>query len=170
MRVGRSAVVPNRVVGLAAAFAAAIPGSAVAVSGGGKDFAVATLKGLDMSGQNYNGKDFSGADAVGTNFRGSKMRGARFFKSTLAGADFSNCDLSGASFEGANLEGAIFTGAVAEGTAFSPTLDDVGDVEGVDFTDAVMRSDVQKHLCARPDAKGTNKVTGVDTRDSLLCN
>ena len=142
---------------------------AFAVSGGGKDYAEQTIKFQDFSGKVYTGKDFSGADAVGTNFKGSTMRGARFFKSDLAKADFSKADISGASFEGANLEGTILTDTIAEGTAFSQTLVDVADISGTDFTDAIMRSDIQKNLCKRPDAKGTNPKTQVDTRDSLFC-
>lgn len=87
----------------------------------------------------------------------------------MAGADFSGCDLTAASFEGANLDGAKLTGSVAEGTAFSQTLETVGDITGVDFTDAVIRTDINRKLCARPDAKGANPKTGVETRDSLFC-
>lgn len=108
-------------------------------------------------------------DGVGTNFKGSSLRGARFFKADVAGADFSDADVSAASFEGANLEGAAFKSAVAEGTAFSQTLESVGNIEGADFTDAIMRLDVQRRLCERPDARGVNPKTGVSTRDSLFC-
>lgn len=40
-------------------------------------------------------------------------------------------------------------------------------IENADFTDAVMRKDVQKDLCKI--AKGTNPVTGEDTKTSLAC-
>ncbi|KAH8070217.1 hypothetical protein JL720_11771 [Aureococcus anophagefferens] len=65
------------------------PAPASAVSGGGKDYAEATIKGQDFSGKTFNNKDFSGCDAVDTNFAKSKLRGARFFKADLARADFS---------------------------------------------------------------------------------
>mmetsp|Transcript_4589 Transcript_4589/g.11823 ORF Transcript_4589/g.11823 Transcript_4589/m.11823 type:complete len:188 (+) Transcript_4589:55-618(+) len=152
-----------------AALGGMVPVAAAAVSGGGKDYAGLTIKGEDFANGQYAGKDFSGVDAAGTNFKNSQLRGARFFKADLAGADLSGCDLTAASFEGANLDGTVLTNAVAEGTAFSQTLEGVGDVRGVDFTDAVIRSDINKKLCARPDAAGTNPKTGVETRDSLFC-
>lgn len=153
----------------AALGALGVPGWSWAVSGGGKDYAGATLNGEDFSNGQYTGKDFSGVDAVGTKFKNSSLRGARFFKADLAGADFSGCDLSAASFEGANLEGVKLTNAIAEGTAFSQTIEDVGDITGVDFTDAVIRSDINKKLCSRSDAIGVNPKTSVETRDSLFC-
>lgn len=45
----------------------------------------------------------------------------------------------------------------------------VKDIEGSDWTDTQLRKDQQKYLCNHPTAKGTNSVTGVDTRESLMC-
>lgn len=54
--------------------------------------------------------------------------------------------------------------------ALTSSLNQVGDITGADFTDALLRKDIVKSLCKRPDAAGTNPTTGVDTRDSLLCD
>ena len=42
-------------------------------------------------------------------------------------------------------------------------------MEGGDFTDAQIPIKTLKLVCEREDVKGTNPVTGVDTRDSLMC-
>jgi len=43
----------------------------------------------------------------------------------------------------------------------------VKSITGADFTDALMRKDVQQMLCKIAD--GVNPTTGVATRDSLYC-
>ena len=143
--------------------------AARAISGGGKDYAEADIKGADFSGQNLNSKDFSGADGVDAKFAGAKLRGARFFKADMERADFSGADLTSASMENCNLAGANLKGAVAEGAAFTKTLTEAESIRDLDFTDAVIQPYVQKELCGRPDAVGTNPATGADTRDSLFC-
>ena len=40
-------------------------------------------------------------------------------------------------------------------------------LNNTDWTDAILRRDVQKQLCGK--VSGTNPVTGVDTLESLLC-
>ena len=42
-----------------------------------------------------------------------------------------------------------------------------GNISGSDWTDVNLRRDVQRYLCSI--AEGTNAVTGVSTKDSLLC-
>ena len=115
-----------------------------AISGGGKDYAEATIKNQNFDGQKLDNKDFSGADAVDTSFKKASLRGARFFKSDCERADFSGADLTGASFESANLKDAILANAKAEGTAFSQTILDAKSFEGADFTEAVVQPYVQK--------------------------
>lgn len=138
----------------------ALPTAATAISGGGKDYAEATIKNQNFDGQKLDNKDFSGADAVDTSFKKASLRGARFFKSDCERADFSGADLTGASFESANLKDAILANAKAEGTAFSQTILDAKSFDGADFTEAVVQPYVQKELCKR--------ATGA-TAESLFC-
>ncbi|CAM9825854.1 unnamed protein product [Pylaiella littoralis] len=146
------------------------PAPASAISGGGLDYAELNLTGKDFSNGKYKSKDFSGAIAKEVNFSGSDLRGVRFFKADLKKANFTGANLGTASLEEADLDGTILTNAVAAGSYFGNNVNNVGDISGADFTDALIRKDVAKSLCARPDAKGTNPTTGTDTRESLLCD
>ena len=155
--VDRRAALGQALGGVAATL---LPNAANAISGGGKDYAEATIKNQVFDGQKLDNKDFSGADAVDASFKKASLRGARFFKSDCERADFTGADLTGASFESANLKDAILSGAKAEGTAFSQTILDAKSFDGADFTEAVVQPYVQKELCKR--------VSG-NTAESLFC-
>lgn len=149
----------------------ALPQIAGAVSGGGLDYA-----NLDITGQNfsnepklYKGKDFTQVIAKGTNFQNSNLQGCRFYKAYLVNTDFSGADLRGAGLEDTSMDGASLKGAIAAGAYFGQSLLDVGSLENADFTDAQIPIKTLPQVCERPDAKGTNPVTGVDTAESLMC-
>ena len=40
-------------------------------------------------------------------------------------------------------------------------------IDGADFTDVIVRGDINKTLCSL--AKGTNEKTGITTKESLNC-
>jgi hypothetical protein len=42
-------------------------------------------------------------------------------------------------------------------------------IGNTDWSDVDLRKDVRAFLCALPTASGTNPTTGVDTRESLMC-
>jgi uncharacterized protein YjbI with pentapeptide repeats len=83
--------------------------------------------------------------------------------------DFSGADLRGASLEDTSMDGASLKGANAAGAYFSASLLEAGSLENVDFTDAQIPMKTISLVCAREDVRGTNPITGIDTRESLLC-
>jgi len=140
-----------------------------AVSGGGSEFSGTVISGKQFSDGNYKGKDFSQTIAQGTNFARSNLQGCRFFKGFLVNADFTGSDIRGATLEDTSMNGATLKDANAAGAYFSASILDVASLENADFTDAQIPVKIVPQLCERPDAKGTNPATGVDTRESLMC-
>ena len=67
------------------------------------------------------------------------------------------------------MDGASLKNALAAGSYFSNSILDTATVENADFTDAQFPLKVLPLLCDREDMKGTNPITGVDTRDSAMC-
>ena len=143
--------------------------AAFAVSGGGLDFAGLDISNQDFSKGDYKGKDFTQVLARNTNFAGSNLQGCRFPKAYLISANYEGSDIRGVSFEGTNMENTNLKNVVASGAYFGATIIDAANIEGADFTDAQFPPKTLALMCDRPDMKGTNPTTGVDTRDSAMC-
>lgn len=133
---------------------------------------------LDYNKQNLEGVDFSGRDLTDSSFTNTNLRNSNFSNANLEGVSMFGASLEAANLEGANLSYATLdkarfsranlTNAVLEGAFAFNTKFDGAIVEGADFTDVLLRDDMQQLLCDV--ASGTNPTTGRETRDTLFCD
>jgi len=154
------------------------------------------LDNSDFSNQNLRGVAFQQSIVRDSNFKNSNLVGASFFDATLDGSDFENADMSQCNLEMAQLNRAnlkvrtiipyhisvsktqlflttkfSFQNAVLKEMYVSGAtlFQGVKSIENTDWSETYLRKDQQKYLCSHPTAQGTNPVTGVDTRESLMC-
>ncbi|WP_310488390.1 pentapeptide repeat-containing protein [Chamaesiphon sp. VAR_69_metabat_338] len=124
-----------------------------------------------------NDADFTGKDLTGYEFTQATVRNGKFANANLTGVsliggNFESADMSGANLTNSLLDTARFThvnltNAILVGASTSVTNFDGAIINGADFTDVMLRKDIQMKLCKI--AKGTNPTTGRATRDSLEC-
>ncbi|KKD39298.1 MAG: pentapeptide repeat-containing protein [Limnoraphis robusta] len=135
---------------------------------GAENYEKRTLLNADFSEQVLTDSEFDFANLQESNFSHSDLRGVSLFgaklqRTNFEGADLRYATLDTARFNKANLTNAILEGAYAYNTDFTNAI-----IQGADFTDVLLRRDMQQKLCAV--AEGTNPVTGRNTRDTLYCN
>ena len=121
--------------------------------------------------------DFSNKDLTTFEFTQASVRKGKFVNANMTGVsfiggDFDSADMSGANLTNALLDTARFTrvnltNAILVGAFTSVTNFDGAIINGADFTDVLLRRDVQLKLCKV--AKGTNPTTGRATRETLEC-
>lgn len=121
----------------------------------------------DFSGQDLTDASFTKANMRSSNLSNTKLQGVSFFGANLEDANLEGANLSTATLDqarmvGANLKNAVLEGAFAFNTKFNNAA-----IEGADFTDVLLREDMQDILCRT--ASGTNPTTGRDTRETLGC-
>lgn len=124
-------------------------------------------------GQDYSKRDlrkefYTKGSLKGANFSGSNLVNVSLFGANLEDANFTESDLSLANLGQANVQGANFTQAVLEGAIMSSArFDSSTIIDGADFTDVILRKDINDQLCKL--AKGVNAKTNVSTAESLMC-
>lgn len=121
----------------------------------------------DFSGKDLTDSSFTKANLRGANLSHTNLQGVSFFGANLEAANLQGADLQFATLDSARLVEADLTNAVLEGAfAFNAKFNGAT-IDGADFTDVLMRQDMQELLCKS--AKGVNPVTGRATRETLEC-
>lgn len=132
-----------------------------------EDYNSVVLTGADFSGQDLTDSSFTRAKLRDSNLSHANLQGVSLFGATLQGANLEGADLRNATLATARLTRANLTNALLEGAfAFNAKFDGAI-IDGADFTDVELRKDAQTVLCQL--AKGTNPVTGRQTRETLNC-
>ncbi|MBW4654822.1 MAG: pentapeptide repeat-containing protein [Kaiparowitsia implicata GSE-PSE-MK54-09C] len=140
----------------------ALPLSAVAL-----DYNRENLVNSNFSNRVLTADSFTKANLRQSNLSQSDLTGVSFFganleEANLEGANLTNATLDSARLVYANLTNAVLVGAFAQNARF-----DGATITGADFTNVLLRLDVQDKLCKV--ATGTNPNTGRNTRDTLDC-
>ena len=131
-------------------------------------FSHAQLKSRDFSGQSLFGSGFANANMEGANFENADLRGTVFSASILRNANLKGADFSGGLLDQADFAKADLSDALLVETILLRSTFDFVNIDGADFTDAIMDGGQRKWLCTK--AKGKNSKTGVETKNSLECD
>ena len=125
------------------------------------------ITGIDLHGQDLSKSSIAGATARDANLSDVDLHGTVVTLADLKGSNLNGIDLTDTlsdrvNFQKTDLRNAVMVNMIASGSSFAGAQ-----IEGADFSYAVLDSDDQKNLCEI--AEGVNPVTGIETRVSLEC-
>lgn len=141
--------------------------SAIATPAWAEDYTKQNLVDSDFSQQVLTDSSFTKANLRNSNLSYTNLQGVSFFGANLENVNLEGANLSYATLDTARLVRANLKNAVLEGAFAFNTKFDRAVIDGADFTDVLLRNDVQEQLCDA--ASGTNPTTGRETRESLSC-